>query len=44
MQLDKKMTKSGLKLVLLESIGDASVTDAPDGATLRRVLEAQLAR
>jgi 3-dehydroquinate synthase len=44
MQLDKKATQSGLRLVLLDSIGDAVVRGAPDGTTLRRVLEAQLAR
>jgi 3-dehydroquinate synthase len=44
MQLDKKATRSGLKLIMLKSIGEATVTAAPTGPALRRVLEAQLAR
>jgi 3-dehydroquinate synthase len=44
MQLDKKATQAGLKLVLLKSIGDAVVASAPAGPTLRRVLDAQLSK
>ncbi len=44
MQLDKKADRRGLKLVLLERIGGAIVTAAPDAALIRAVLEDDLAR
>jgi 3-dehydroquinate synthase len=42
MQLDKKADQAGLKLILLEGIGRATVSRAWDAALLRRVLRAQL--
>jgi 3-dehydroquinate synthase len=43
MQLDKKADQAGLKLILLEGIGSAVVTRAPDRALLRSVIGARLA-
>ncbi len=42
MQLDKKADKKGLKLILIEELGRAVVTPAPDRALLRTVLAAEL--
>jgi 3-dehydroquinate synthase len=42
MQLDKKADKKGLKLVLIEELGRAVVTPAPERALLRSVLAAEL--
>jgi 3-dehydroquinate synthase len=42
MQFDKKADQAGLKLILLEGIGRAVVSRAPDPALLRRVLQTQL--
>lgn len=42
MQLDKKADQAGLKLILVEKLGQAVVTRVPDAALLRRVLEAEL--
>jgi 3-dehydroquinate synthase len=42
MQLDKKADKKGLKLILIEKLGRAVVTPAPDRALLRTVLAAEL--
>jgi 3-dehydroquinate synthase len=42
MQLDKKADKKGLKLILIEKLGQAVVTPAPDRAVLRTVLAAEL--
>jgi 3-dehydroquinate synthase len=44
MQLDKKADKSGLKLILLEGIGSAVVTRAPNHSLLRSVIGARLGR
>lgn len=43
MQMDKKAGRSGLKLVLLNDIGDARVAPAPDEALLRSVIAAKAA-
>ena len=40
MSMDKKVVRKQLRLVLLNSLGDASVTTDFDEASLRRVLEA----
>ena len=42
MQLDKKADKAGLKLILLDGIGSAVVTRAPDRALMRSVIAARL--
>jgi 3-dehydroquinate synthase len=42
MLLDKKADKKGLKLILIEKLGRAIVTPAPDRAVLRTVLAAEL--
>jgi 3-dehydroquinate synthase len=42
MQLDKKADKRGLRLVLLQGIGAATVTPAPDVTVLRGALAAHL--
>jgi 3-dehydroquinate synthase len=42
MQIDKKADQAGLKLILLEDIGSAVVTRAPERALLRSVLGARL--
>jgi 3-dehydroquinate synthase len=42
MTLDKKAGRKGLKLVLLEGLGQGIVTPAPDAALLRRVAAAEL--
>ncbi len=44
MQLDKKAGSSGLRVVLLRAIGQASVEPAPDAAVLRHAIERQLVR
>jgi 3-dehydroquinate synthase len=43
MQGDKKADHAGLKLILVKSLGNAVVTRAPPGGTLRSVLAEQLA-
>ncbi|HEX5419363.1 MAG TPA: 3-dehydroquinate synthase [Gammaproteobacteria bacterium] len=43
MQLDKKASSAGLRLVLLEAIGRGVVRAAPENALLRRVAAAELA-
>jgi 3-dehydroquinate synthase len=42
MQLDKKADRKGLKLILIEQLGRAVVTPAPEHAVLRRVLADEL--
>ncbi|HLF12343.1 MAG TPA: 3-dehydroquinate synthase [Gammaproteobacteria bacterium] len=42
MRLDKKANKTGMKLVLMDGMGDAVVANAPDESVLRRVLETRL--
>jgi len=42
MQLDKKADKKGLKLILIEKLGHAVVTPAPERSILRSVLAAEL--
>ena len=41
MQLDKKADKKGLKLVLPDGLGRASVTPAPDRSLLRTVIASE---
>jgi 3-dehydroquinate synthetase len=43
MRLDKKASAAGLKVVLIRSIGNAAVVQAPDEDVLHAVLEAELA-
>jgi len=43
MQIDKKASRSGLKLVLLNDVGEAIVATAPDEALLRNVIDRQTA-
>ena len=42
MQLDKKAARAGMRLVLLEGIGRAVLTSAPERALLRAAIERQL--
>jgi 3-dehydroquinate synthetase len=42
MQMDKKAGREGIRLVLLEGIGRAVVTAAPEQAVLRAAIERQL--
>jgi len=42
MQMDKKIARSGLRLVLLEGIGRAVLSPAPERAVLREAIERQL--
>ena len=43
MNLDKKAVAAGLKMILLERLGGAVLTSAPDSALLRRVIDARAA-
>ncbi|HEU4619609.1 MAG TPA: 3-dehydroquinate synthase [Gammaproteobacteria bacterium] len=43
MSLDKKASRKGLKLVLFERLGRATIAPAPDATLLRRVAAAELA-
>ena len=43
MKLDKKAGASGLRMILLERLGHAVVTAAPDAALLRQVIDARAA-
>ena len=43
MNLDKKAGAEGLKMILLERLGGAVLTSAPDSALLRRVIDARAA-
>jgi 3-dehydroquinate synthetase len=40
--MDKKATRSGMRLVLLERIGRAVLVPAPERALLREAIERQL--
>jgi 3-dehydroquinate synthase len=42
MQMDKKIVRSGLKLVLLRGVGDAVLASAPERSLLREAIAAQL--
>jgi 3-dehydroquinate synthase len=42
MQMDKKVSQEGLRLVLLKGVGEAAVAAAPEPSLLRRAIAAQL--
>jgi 3-dehydroquinate synthase len=42
MQMDKKVARSGMRLVLLERIGHAVLSPAPERALLREAIERHL--